>query len=55
MAKRPRSQEAEVEVICPQCGYRLARSPARLRRDPPVVCPNCGYRVTDAPPQHEGE
>ena len=55
MAKRPRSEEIEVEVICPRCGYRLARSPARLRRDTPVVCPNCDHRVTEAEPpaRHE--
>jgi DNA-directed RNA polymerase subunit RPC12/RpoP len=47
MAKRPRDDEAEVEVICTRCGYHLARSVARLRRDTPLVCPNCGYRLTD--------
>ena len=47
MANDPHDDEAEVEVICPRCGYHLARSAARLRRDTPVVCPNCGYRMTD--------
>jgi predicted RNA-binding Zn-ribbon protein involved in translation (DUF1610 family) len=47
MANDPRDDEAEVEVICPRCGYHLARSVARLRRDTPVVCPSCGYRMTD--------
>ena len=47
MANRPNGEEAEVEVICPNCGYRLARSAARLRRDTPVICPNCGRRLTD--------
>jgi predicted RNA-binding Zn-ribbon protein involved in translation (DUF1610 family) len=47
MADDPRNEEVEVEVICPGCGYHLARSVARLRRDTPLVCPNCGYRMTD--------
>jgi len=53
-AKRRRSSaenEAEVEVICPRCGYHLTRTAARLRRDTPVVCPNCGEEVV--PERHE--
>jgi len=42
MAKEPLKNEAEVEVICPRCGYHLTRTAPRLRRDTPVVCPNCG-------------
>jgi predicted RNA-binding Zn-ribbon protein involved in translation (DUF1610 family) len=45
MAKHPRKDEVEVEVICPHCGYHLARTAARLRRDTPVVCPNCGEEL----------
>jgi predicted RNA-binding Zn-ribbon protein involved in translation (DUF1610 family) len=45
MAKEPLKNEAEVEVICPRCGYHLTRTAARLRRDTPVICPNCGAEV----------
>jgi len=47
MADDPRDDEAEVEVICPRCGYHLTRSVARLRRDTPLVCPKCGYRMAE--------
>jgi len=46
MADRPQSDETEVEIVCPNCGYRLARSVARLRRDTELLCPNCGRRLT---------
>ena len=49
MADDPRDDEAEVEVICPRCGYHLTRSVARLRRDTPVVCPKCGKVIS--PPE----
>jgi len=45
MPKNPPKDDAEVEIICPSCGYRLARTVARLRRDTPVVCPNCGTKI----------
>jgi predicted RNA-binding Zn-ribbon protein involved in translation (DUF1610 family) len=48
MAKEPLKDEAEVEVICPRCGYHLRRTAGRLRRDTPVVCPNCGEQVVPA-------
>jgi DNA-directed RNA polymerase subunit RPC12/RpoP len=32
----------EIELICPHCGYRTARTPDRLRRQTEVVCANCG-------------
>jgi predicted RNA-binding Zn-ribbon protein involved in translation (DUF1610 family) len=47
MANDPRDEEVEVEVICPDCGYRLTRSVARLRRETPVVCPNCGKEIVE--------
>jgi predicted RNA-binding Zn-ribbon protein involved in translation (DUF1610 family) len=50
MAKEPLKDEAEVEVICPRCGYHLRRTAARLRRDIPVVCPNCGEQLVPALP-----
>jgi hypothetical protein len=36
---------AEVEIICPGCGYRLTRTVGRLRRNTKVVCANCGEDV----------
>lgn len=45
MAKHPLPDTAEVEIICPSCGYHMARTVARLRRDTKVVCPNCGQDV----------
>ena len=48
MADGPRDDEAEVEVICPGCDYRLTRSVARLRRSTPLVCPNCGKELVEA-------
>jgi predicted RNA-binding Zn-ribbon protein involved in translation (DUF1610 family) len=38
---------AYVEIICPDCGYHLARSLARLRRDTPIACPNCGKEIAE--------
>jgi hypothetical protein len=37
--------EPEVEIVCNQCGHRMSRTPARLRRQTPVVCPACGAEV----------
>jgi predicted RNA-binding Zn-ribbon protein involved in translation (DUF1610 family) len=50
MGKEPLKDDAEVEVICPRCGYHLGRTAGRLRRDTPVVCPNCGEQVVPARP-----
>jgi predicted RNA-binding Zn-ribbon protein involved in translation (DUF1610 family) len=52
MPDDPRDDKAEVEVICPNCGYHLTRSVARLRRDTPLVCPNCGKEIVE--PDHGG-
>jgi predicted RNA-binding Zn-ribbon protein involved in translation (DUF1610 family) len=53
MAKHPLPDTPEVEIICPGCGYHMARTVARLRRDTKVICPNCGADVvgdhTDEP------
>jgi predicted RNA-binding Zn-ribbon protein involved in translation (DUF1610 family) len=46
--------ESEVELICPRCGYHLARTAARLRRDTPVVCPNCGEEVVPEGDKNSG-
>jgi predicted RNA-binding Zn-ribbon protein involved in translation (DUF1610 family) len=45
MAKQPLPDTAEVELICRSCGYHMARTVARLRRDTKVVCPNCGADI----------
>jgi ribosomal protein S27E len=43
MGKKPLDEAAEVEIICPRCGYHTARTVARLRRrDTKVVCASCG-------------
>jgi predicted RNA-binding Zn-ribbon protein involved in translation (DUF1610 family) len=43
-------KDAEIEIVCPRCGYRMARSPARLRRDVKILCPECGEEVVSDPP-----
>lgn len=45
MAKKPLPDTVEVELICRSCGYHMARTVARLRRDTKVVCPNCGADI----------
>jgi predicted RNA-binding Zn-ribbon protein involved in translation (DUF1610 family) len=45
----PGDDEPDVEIICPDCGYHLTRSAARLRRDTAVVCPNCGKEIVEGP------
>jgi hypothetical protein len=45
MAKQPLPDTPEVELICRSCGYHMARTVARLRRDTKVVCPNCGADI----------
>ncbi len=45
MANDLGDEEPEVEIVCPECGYHLARSAARLRQNTPVVCPNCGKEI----------
>jgi predicted RNA-binding Zn-ribbon protein involved in translation (DUF1610 family) len=43
-------KDAEIEIVCPRCGYRMARTPARLRRDVKILCPECGEEVVSDPP-----
>ena len=48
-------RNAEVEIICPHCGYHTTRSPDRLRRGTRLVCPECGEDILppadgDTPP-----
>jgi predicted RNA-binding Zn-ribbon protein involved in translation (DUF1610 family) len=49
MARDP-LKDAEIEIVCPRCGYRTARTPARLRRDVKVLCPQCGEEIVSEPP-----
>ncbi len=51
MPDNPGADEAEVEIVCPGCGYRMPRTPDRLRRDTEIRCPNCGAVVV--PPADE--
>jgi predicted RNA-binding Zn-ribbon protein involved in translation (DUF1610 family) len=48
MARDP-MKEAEIEVVCPQCGYRMVRTAARLRRGTHLVCPECGQDIEPDP------
>lgn len=40
--------DAEVEIVCPNCGYRTPRMASRLRRATPVVCAQCGAVVVES-------
>jgi predicted RNA-binding Zn-ribbon protein involved in translation (DUF1610 family) len=44
MSEKP-LKEAEVEIICPTCGYHMSRTAGRLRRRTKLVCPNCGEEM----------
>ena len=44
----PPTDDSEVEIVCPQCGYRMPRTVARLRRETEVVCAQCGAVVVEA-------
>ena len=41
-------KDAEIEVICPCCDYRMTRTPARLRRETEIACPQCGHEFSPA-------
>jgi predicted RNA-binding Zn-ribbon protein involved in translation (DUF1610 family) len=45
--------DAEIEIICPRCGYRMTRSAGRLRRGTPLVCIECGEPIPLDPPESE--
>jgi rubrerythrin len=54
LVDHPLKNTAEVELICPRCGYRMTRTAARLRRETDIVCPSCGEPVapdTDGVPK----
>ncbi len=40
--------EPEIEIVCPRCGHRMARTPQRLRRETKIVCPECGHDIVPA-------
>jgi predicted RNA-binding Zn-ribbon protein involved in translation (DUF1610 family) len=44
MARDP-LKDAEIEIVCPRCGYRMMRTAARLRRGTALVCPECGQNI----------
>jgi len=52
LVDKPVDAAAEIEIICPHCGYRMARTAARLRRPHHIACPACGEMVVA---QREGE
>jgi DNA-directed RNA polymerase subunit RPC12/RpoP len=37
--------DAEIELVCPRCGYRMARTASRLRRPTKLVCAQCGQDI----------
>jgi predicted RNA-binding Zn-ribbon protein involved in translation (DUF1610 family) len=45
LADHPLKNTAEVELVCPRCGYRMMRTAARLRRETRIICPSCGEPV----------
>jgi predicted RNA-binding Zn-ribbon protein involved in translation (DUF1610 family) len=45
VADDPLKDAAEVELVCPRCGYRTTRTAARLRRETPVLCQQCGEEI----------
>jgi DNA-directed RNA polymerase subunit RPC12/RpoP len=42
-------KEAEIEIVCPRCGYRTTRTAARLRRGTKLVCAECGQEIEPDP------
>ena len=38
-------ENAEIEIVCPACGYRMTRTAGRLRRGTHLVCPQCGEEI----------
>ena len=48
MARDP-VKEAEIELVCPRCGYHMVRTAARLRRPTRLVCPECGHEIKPGP------
>jgi DNA-directed RNA polymerase subunit RPC12/RpoP len=57
MTDQPRSN-AELELICPRCGYHTIRTAERLRRPTKIVCASCGSDILsdgDGGPDQDGE
>jgi DNA-directed RNA polymerase subunit RPC12/RpoP len=38
-------KDAEIEVVCPRCGYRMTRTASRLRRPTRLICAECGQDI----------
>jgi len=41
-------KDAEIEIVCPCCDYRMTRTPNRLRRETDIACPQCGHEFSPA-------
>jgi uncharacterized paraquat-inducible protein A len=54
MPDRP-TENPEVEIVCPGCGYRMTRTVARLRRETSIVCPRCGAVVVHGEDEKPGK
>jgi hypothetical protein len=39
-------KDAEIEIVCPCCDYRMTRTPDRLRRETDIACPQCGHEFS---------
>jgi hypothetical protein len=51
MARNP-VDDAEIEILCPRCGYRMTRTASRLRRGTPLVCIQCGEAIPVDPEEN---
>jgi predicted RNA-binding Zn-ribbon protein involved in translation (DUF1610 family) len=47
-------KDAEIEVVCPRCGYRMTRTASRLRRGTKLVCAECGQDIILEGPDGSG-
>jgi len=48
MPVRDPVKDAEIEIVCPCCDYRMTRTPNRLRRETDIACPQCGHEFSPA-------
>jgi DNA-directed RNA polymerase subunit RPC12/RpoP len=54
VADDPLKDVAEVEIVCPHCGYRMMRTAARLRRPHRIDCPACGKNIVPGGDRRDG-
>ena len=45
LSEHPLKDNAEIEIQCPRCGYRMMRTAAGLRQQDKIECPACGEVV----------